>query len=206
MFPQLRTLPFTKTNQSVEHVRHAVAIDERRTMFNPVLWPAGGEYWGSPFRPGDDKVKPQDVKEIWFSGVHGDVGGGYGEDVSSQAKIPLVWMIEEMQKGGLDLKFIPQTVRRVVLGTDPKHPEYVKPGVEQKLNESMTAPWKVVEFVPRKIPSTSWRTGGKQGCYFPLFDHRLIPIDATIHESVFKRMDMHPDYRPVNLPPEARSD
>ncbi|GAB4363542.1 MAG: DUF2235 domain-containing protein [Oricola sp.] len=206
VFPQLRTLPFTTTNPSVEHVRHAVAIDERRTMFNPLLWPAGGEYWGSPFRPGDAKVKPQDVKEVWFSGVHGDVGGGYGEKNSAQAKIPLAWMIDEMEAPELGLKFIPQTVRRVVLGEDPKHPEYVRPGVYQDLNRSMTAAWRAVEALPRRIPATSFRERGRKGCYFPLCDRRLIPPGAIIHASVHERMDSDKNYRPVNLPRPGRSD
>jgi uncharacterized protein (DUF2235 family) len=197
VWPQLRTHPFTKTNPSVEHVRHAVAVDERRTMFNPVLWPAGGEYWGGPFRPGEAKIKPQDVAERWFSGVHSDVGGGYGEDVSAQAKLPLIWIIREMETIGL--KVYEPTVKKIVLGENPKFPEYVKPGVYQDLNDSMKLFWPLVEFLPRSVPPTSFRRKGKKGIYLPLFDRRLIADDATIDETVFERMERDPDYRPPNV-------
>jgi uncharacterized protein (DUF2235 family) len=195
--PQLKTLPFTKTNKSVEHVRHAVAVDEQRTMFNPLLWPAGDEYWGGPFRPKDPKkIKTQDVKEVWFSGVHGDVGGGYAEKVSAQAKIPLLWMIEETSALGLD--YFKPTVDKIVRVTDE---EYVKPGVYQKLNNSMTLGWKIVEYLPRRIPPTSFRRGpGAKGWYIPHFDHRLIAEGALVHSSVFERKELDKTYDPPNLP------
>jgi len=202
VWPQLRTHPFTKKNPSVEHVRHAVAVDERRTMFNPVLWEPGGDFTGPPFKKRDPV--PQDLKEVWFSGVHGDVGGGYGEDESAQAKLPLIWMIREMEQIGL--KFYEPTVKKIVLGEDPDYPDYVKPGIYQDLNESMNRAWSVVEFLPRRIPATSFRERGRKGCYFPLFDHRLIPADATIHESVFRRMEQHDDYRPKNLPGQGMAE
>jgi uncharacterized protein (DUF2235 family) len=57
--PRLRSFAFTGSNPSVESIRHAVAVDEHRTMFNPTLWPTDGKYrkqnrgWGasegSPF-------------------------------------------------------------------------------------------------------------------------------------------------------------
>jgi len=53
--------PFTAYNPSVKHIRHAVAIDERRAFFRQNLCrPAPG----------------QDVLELWFPGVHSDIGGG----------------------------------------------------------------------------------------------------------------------------------
>jgi hypothetical protein len=39
------------------------------------------------------------------------------------------------------------------------------------------------------------------GCYIPDAEPRLVPDNALIHESVLKRMETRPDYRPVNLPP-----
>ncbi|MCR5870345.1 DUF2235 domain-containing protein [Sphingomonas sp. J344] len=64
--PQLKSHAFTSRNQSVESVSHAVAIDEKRTMFRPQLWPANQEYWGNPFNSA--AARPQDVKELWFAG------------------------------------------------------------------------------------------------------------------------------------------
>ena len=91
--PTLKSHVFTRNNASVQAVRHALAIDERRTMFQPQLWGERREYWGGPFRPPTPEA--QDVNEVWFTGVHGDIGGGYPEDRSALAKIPLEWMIDE---------------------------------------------------------------------------------------------------------------
>lgn len=66
-------VPFTKqvilpmVGGTAEHVRHAVAIDERRVKFKPALLAQ------------DRRNMPhdEDIKEVWFPGNHGDVGGGW---------------------------------------------------------------------------------------------------------------------------------
>src|SRR6266568_905777 len=57
-------LPFTRWNPIVRRVRHAVAIDERRKFFRQNLW---------------SDQEHADIKQVWFAGDHGDVGGGYPE-------------------------------------------------------------------------------------------------------------------------------
>ncbi len=67
--------------------RHALSIDDRRKTFHPTLW--------------DESHKPtaQCVKQVWFSGVHTDVGGGYqSRDLSD---ISLEWMVDEAFAKGL---------------------------------------------------------------------------------------------------------
>jgi uncharacterized protein (DUF2235 family) len=56
----------TNLNPNVRNAFHAVSIDERRIEFPPTLWTG-------PFAPG------QRVEQVWFAGVHCDVGGGYAE-------------------------------------------------------------------------------------------------------------------------------
>ncbi|MER8583216.1 DUF2235 domain-containing protein [Mesorhizobium sp. M1423] len=97
--PRLRSHAFTKKNRSIEAVRHALSIDERGTMFRPMLWTQDEQYWGNPFNRGSSK--PQDIREVWFPGVHGDIGGGYPEATSALAKLPLKWMIEQTGQMGL---------------------------------------------------------------------------------------------------------
>ena len=78
--------------------------------------------------------------------------------------------------------------------------EYIKPGTGQPINGSMVDFWPFVEFLPRRIPPTSLKKGPKaKGVYFPLFDHRRIPPDATIHPSVGERMKLDAYYRPPGL-------
>jgi uncharacterized protein (DUF2235 family) len=70
-------LPFTGDNPDIEIGRHAIAIDERRAFFRTNLW--------IPKNP--PPVHPGDLKQVWFPGVHGDVGGGYPEPESGLSKI-----------------------------------------------------------------------------------------------------------------------
>jgi uncharacterized protein (DUF2235 family) len=61
------SLPYSADNGDIAIGRHAVAIDERRAFFRTNLW-----------RPRPDGG-PKDLKQVWFPGVHCDVGGGYPE-------------------------------------------------------------------------------------------------------------------------------
>ncbi|MBP2558325.1 uncharacterized protein (DUF2235 family) [Neorhizobium galegae] len=192
--PQLKTHPFTRKNPSVECVRHAVAIDERRTMFQPELWMPDQDYWGGPFKP--KTVAKQDFKEVWFSGVHGDIGGGYPEAESGQIKLPLDWMIRET--GSTGLIYVTRTINNIVLGKNAN--KYVPPDPEAQLHDSMTKGWKILEYIPRRVPESSWRKrGDRTGLYFPLEDRRLIPDGAKLHDSVKTRLDAGA-YNPPNLP------
>ncbi|MCK0103868.1 DUF2235 domain-containing protein [Pseudohalocynthiibacter sp. F2068] len=180
--PRLLSHAFTRSNTSVEAIRHAVALDERRTMFHPQLWPEGGEYWGGPFQP--KTQVPQDVNEVWFAGVHGDVGGGYPEQKSQLAKIPLLWMIDETKK--LGLRFKTQTINEIVLGKNPdKH--YVSPDPKAPKNKSMNLVWAILEFLPRKRRETTTRHFSIFGFYLPLFERRKVPDNANTHPTVSQR-------------------
>jgi len=192
--PQFKTHPFTRRNPSVEWVRHAVAINERRTMFQPELWTPGQDFWGGPFKP--KAVTPQNFKEVWFAGVHGDVGGGYPEEASGQVKIPLDWMIRETQPTGL--VYATRTINNIVRGKNANR--YVPLDPLATLHDSMTWGWKTLEFLPRRVPENSWRRrGNRTGIYLPLEDRRLIPDGAALHQSVKTRMDGS-GYTPPNLP------
>lgn len=75
-------------SESVEHARHALAIDDERLTFHPKIW--------------EKEIKDyQTMKQVWFCGMHTDVGGGYKEQELSD--IPLIWMIEEAKKAGLKI-------------------------------------------------------------------------------------------------------
>lgn len=170
--------------------------------FRPELWPANQPFWGGPFRPPADRpVQPQDVKEVWFTGVHGDIGGGYPEKQSALIKLPLAWMIRETKAMGLD--YSTRTVNEVVLGKNPEK-DYVAPNAMAEPHDSMNLAWRLVEFIPRKVPPSSWRHDGKAGgIYLPKSDPRLISEDALVHISVEERLNGSPDgsrYKPRNLP------
>ena len=191
--PRLRYHAFTRKNRSVETIRHAVGVDERRTMFRPQLWPTGGEFWSHHFDPAS--AKPQDVREVWFAGVHCDVGGGYPEAKSGLAKLPLKWMIDLTRPTGLHYR--DRTVEQIVMGTDRGKP-YVQPNPAAPPNNSMNWAWAIVEFIPRRRPQGSTRPA-LFGISIPFFERRAIPEGATIHRSVQDRIRAL-GTRPPNLP------
>ena len=78
----------TKIGPNVRIARHAMAIDEVRSDFEPTTW---------------YKRANLDLKQVWFSGVHADVGGSYkpDNDGSLLSDIALDWMMREAHLNGL---------------------------------------------------------------------------------------------------------
>ncbi|MCK0149103.1 DUF2235 domain-containing protein [Marivita sp. S6314] len=77
---------------SIEHGFHALAYDETRMAYAPVLWTCPPGWSGH-------------VEQVWFKGVHGDIGGQLRgrEQARPLANIPLVWMLDRANAVGLDL-------------------------------------------------------------------------------------------------------
>jgi uncharacterized protein (DUF2235 family) len=73
---------------------HALALDETRVAFSPVLWNCPEEWQGR-------------VEQVWFRGAHGDVGGMLGGVPHARplANIPLVWMLDKAEGCGLMLPY-----------------------------------------------------------------------------------------------------
>jgi len=71
---------------------HALALDETRDAYAPVLWQV------LPEREGD-------IVQMWFRGSHGDVGGNLGDWHVARplSNIPLVWMLERAESCGIAL-------------------------------------------------------------------------------------------------------
>lgn len=70
----------------VDVALHALAIDEKRGAFPPTLWE----------RPKDEAPRPhQTVEQVWFAGVHSNIGGSYSDDRLSD--ITLDWMIKRLR-------------------------------------------------------------------------------------------------------------
>ncbi|MCT8329657.1 DUF2235 domain-containing protein [Acidimangrovimonas sediminis] len=78
------------------HIRHgyqALALDETRAAYNPILWDTQGSPWEGR------------IEQVWFRGAHGDVGGQVGslDRARPLANIPLVWMLEKAEACGLPM-------------------------------------------------------------------------------------------------------
>lgn len=77
----LQKLTFTQLNPSVKVFRQAIAIDERRRMFRLEPWKEPQTFMHNRFSATNNS-EPQDALQVWFAGVHADIGGGYPEKES----------------------------------------------------------------------------------------------------------------------------
>jgi uncharacterized protein (DUF2235 family) len=198
--PSLQELAFTQVNPSVQTFRQACAIDERRRLFRLKPWDAGQTFMKNPFSL-TNNAQPQDSLQVWFAGVHTDIGGGYPEKESGLSKFPLLWMIDEAKKCGLAVD--QRTVNQLAWGVQRKDSpfSYVAPDILRAPHDSMTAPWRLLEYIPKADKYKQWPARKSfLGHYIPDAEPRPIPDDACVHESVVKRMQAVPGYRPVNLP------
>lgn len=87
---RLWTFHDTTLSRYVLNAFHAVAIDERRQPFKPTLWQKQAD------------APNQTLEQVWFAGVHCDIGGGYRDPGLSE--IALLWMAGKAQNCGLALK------------------------------------------------------------------------------------------------------
>jgi uncharacterized protein (DUF2235 family) len=105
----------------VHHAYQALAIDEDREIFSPEIWlqptternpeprlippdlrqiPIDElDAWFANHKPPNTKDIEQTIRQVWFCGVHTDVGGGYKEHGVSD--IPLLWMLNKARQHGL---------------------------------------------------------------------------------------------------------
>lgn len=172
-------LPYTTNNKCVKVVRHALAIDERRSFFQPMLW--GVKHEGV-----------QNIKQVWFAGVHSDVGGGYPEDESGLAKVALKWMIDEARGSEIGLVVDQKKFDRYVLGQSGGG--YIEPSSTADPHESLKGVWWLVQFLPRSV----WQVEkGREAIRFPRQSRKIEPGE-TLHRSVIERMTKR-NYAPPNL-------
>lgn len=132
LFDRPRNYRFHDTElcNNVTHARHAVALDEKRASFTPTLW---------------TKVENRpNVKQVWFPGVHSDVGGGYVQKGLSD--LALEWMMNEAAPLELALK---DSMRR-----------QIKPDFQDVLHDSATGAFRLFKTIPRSIPPVSPQAGG----------------------------------------------
>ncbi|MEL6620331.1 MAG: DUF2235 domain-containing protein [Pseudomonadota bacterium] len=78
--------------QSVKHGYHALARNETRVAYGPVMWDTTADWEGH-------------LVQMWFRGTHGDIGGQLAGRHASRplSNIPLAWMLEQAQRCGLPL-------------------------------------------------------------------------------------------------------
>lgn len=146
-------------NEHIEQARHALAVDEQRHTFHPLMWDSRSE------------VDHERIKQVWFAGVHSNVGGGYPKQGLSL--VTLDWMTTEAQAAGLRL--VPADAARISSHAN----------VNDKLYNSRAGLAVYYRYKPRDI--------------YKICEDANTP--ALLHDSALNRIARRTDgYAPGNLP------
>ncbi|MBV6823564.1 DUF2235 domain-containing protein [Pseudomonas sp. PD9R] len=175
------SIPFTINNRNVEIVRHAMSVDEKRSFFRQHLW--------------TDDAPRTDVKQVWFPGVHSDVGGGYAANEAQLALGAFRWMLGEAMAVGLHVDLNKARKQMIMISGSVR--DACGP-----MHDSMTDGWKVAEWVPRLIWDWSKSKRVLRIGQMPPFGKpkpRFIALDALLHSSLEERLNGVPAYNPPNL-------
>lgn len=162
------TLPEYGLSARVVRARHALSLDDERDAFSPLLWDEYRERQlatdgeeivvgikdGEPVRE-NRTVVPGRLSQVWFSGVHSDVGGGYPDE--SLSYISLLWMMDEL---GDDVRFIKQFTDRARALANPYGP----------IHDSRAGLASYYRYQPRKIAAM---TDPARQRYFSLRDPEI---------------------------------
>ena len=87
--------PNYRLPRNVQSAFHALAIDEERATFEPLLWEEEQDHAECKGQPCREQV----LEQVWFSGVHANVGGGYPKQ--GMSLVSLAWMMREARSLGL---------------------------------------------------------------------------------------------------------
>src|SRR5882757_2965755 len=210
-------LPGNKLSESVDRACQALALDEERTTFHPQLWHEPADNRARDAKSLDSKaadseaaeaapnapdiaygrrrfIKGERISQVWFAGVHTNVGGGYPDD--SLAYIPFLWMITEAQRCGLRFKSDAAKPPTPIADPDTFKNAIAKRDKDGRLYDPRKGLGGYYRYGPRKLVPHFYPESKKEE------DDEIEVQRAKIHESVFRRIDNHAQaYAPVGLPP-----
>jgi uncharacterized protein (DUF2235 family) len=167
-------------NPRVKRARHALALDDERNAFHPRLWnedPGTGQSLVGV--PGGNlsttQIKEECISQVWFAGMHANVGGGYPDD--SLSHVSLHWILTEAQTYGLRLQ---ARIREAQIAlSDENGPIY----------DSRRGLGGYYRYNPRRIERLTTTPKVRVG-------------RIKVHESVLRRIRAgHDGYAPITLPP-----
>ena len=157
-----------KLSPLVKRACHALSLDDERATFHPVLWDEIAEAQ----MVANKEVPAGRLTQVWFAGVHSNVGGGYPEDQLSL--VSLDWMMGQADANGIALR------RSAVDEVASTKSSYAR------IYDSRAGFGVYYRYSPRQIPVG-----------MDTVDLRIRPI---IHGSVVMRMANGSDlYAPISL-------
>ncbi|MCG7985192.1 MAG: DUF2235 domain-containing protein [Candidatus Thiodiazotropha lotti] len=193
---------------------HALALDEQRKSFEPMLWNETGI-------PSYERIQDERISQVWFAGVHANVGGGYPDD--SLSMVSLDWMLKqcEQTEGQEDgLKFIAAERLLIQQKADTSGPlydsragvgnlyRYAPRDIEHLSNDPKPglANWLKAKFRGSKLYTGLTPEGMRKKMNQIIALDRVhaneVNIDRIkIHHSVFDRLQRDGcGYSPINIP------
>jgi uncharacterized protein (DUF2235 family) len=185
------SMPDYCLHENVVCARHALAIDDERDAFQPLLWDEVEEE-----RLIDQgKARRGRLEQVWFTGMHADVGGGYPDE--SLSYVSLLWMIEQAKDADLrTLDVITDRFVALASSFGPIHNSRSGLGSYYRYQPRKIAAW--LESADEKTlslrdPEVADKRGQSRG----------LLRSIKVHESVINRIATGTDrYAPINLPGE----
>jgi hypothetical protein len=183
------SMPECRLSHKVQKGCHALALNDERNTFHPVLWDESqGNTIAVRRRLAGEAVTESELAEkhashtdhewitqVWFAGMHSNVGGGYPDDALSC--VSLTWMTREAEKRGL--RFYKASLDQMTAKAD----------LLGRIYDSRSGVKAYYRYNPRRI---EWLTG----------DGKVKLGRAKIHQSVVDRLKAAPEaYAPIGLPP-----
>jgi uncharacterized protein (DUF2235 family) len=187
------SMPNYQLNEHVQCARHALALDDERDAFHPLLWDELHEQ--ELIDKG--KVKPRRLEQVWFTGMHADVGGGYPDE--SLSYVSLLWMMEEAENAGLrTLKVVKDRIVALASSYGPIHDSRAGVSAYYRYQPRKIAAW-LDPVDPRmrslRDPAITDKRGRSRG----------LLRSVNVHESVINRIATGTDrYAPITLPQTFR--
>jgi len=183
------SMPDYQLHERVLCARHALALDDERDAFQPLLWDEVHEA-----SLVERNIVDQDrLQQVWFTGMHADVGGGYPDE--SLSYVSLLWMMEQAENVGLrTLKVLKDRFVALASSFGPIH-------------DSRAGIAAYYRYQPRRISAwldpVGWTTLNLRDPAITDAEGRSRGLlrRAKVHESVINRIATGTDrYAPITLP------
>jgi uncharacterized protein (DUF2235 family) len=158
-------------SSQIKYAYHALAVDEKRKTFTPTLWQL------SPKAVEDGS---QISEQVWFPGVHSNVGGGYAD--SGLSDIALQWMIDKARNTGLEF--------------DNDALQNIKPETGGELRNSASGIFSFMRKLVRSINSgVAYSIDEETGKRV----QQNVVRNESIHYTCMQRRHQQNKYKPKNL-------
>lgn len=187
----------------VERAVQILALDEERNSFHPVLWDersasAQGNRGGPPQRKiaaENGHVDGASIAQVWFPGVHSDIGGGYANDRLAHGA--LMFMIERIDRArheNFGLRLHRPTVERYRALAD----------IDAPLHDSRKGIAGYYRYLPRRFDFLHSLRPQESGASYdpsgPTDQNPDIPV-PLVHESALIRIGHGAEgYAPIIMP------